>query len=61
SLVVAFHSRTAPSRHERRIGLPEDAAARIRAAMRDTFGTATRHDLRHLTAFTAVSPQGRRT
>ncbi|HEX6449272.1 MAG TPA: hypothetical protein VF060_07420 [Trebonia sp.] len=31
------HSRTAPSRHERRIGLPEDAAARIQAAMRDTF------------------------
>ena len=61
SVVVAFHSRTAPSRHERRIGLPEDAAARIQAAMRDTFGAATRHELRHLTAFTAVSPQGRRT
>jgi hypothetical protein len=29
--------------------------------MRDTFGAATRHELRHLTAFTAVSPQGRRT
>lgn len=60
SLAVAFHSRTAPSRHERRIGLPEDAAERIQAAIRDAFGTVTRHDLQHLTAFTAVSPQGRR-
>lgn len=53
-LAVAFHSRTAPSAHERRIGLSEDAAGGIQAAMRDTFGAAARHDLRHLTAFTAV-------
>lgn len=59
SLTVAFHSSTAPSRHERRIGLPEDAADRIQAAIRDAFGGVTRHDMRHLTAFTAVCPQRR--
>jgi SAM-dependent methyltransferase len=57
-LVVAFHSRSAPSRHERWIGLPEDAAARIQDAMRGVFGAATRHDLEHLTAFTAMRPAG---
>lgn len=57
SLAVAFHSRTAPSRHERRIGLPEQDADRIQAAIGDVFGSVTRHDLRHLTAFTAARPQ----
>lgn len=55
SVAIAFHSRTSPSRHERRIGLSEHDAARIHAAMRDTFGTTARHDLRHLTVFTAGS------
>jgi ubiquinone/menaquinone biosynthesis C-methylase UbiE len=57
-LVVAFHSRTAPSRLARQIGLPEDAAVQIQDAMRKVFGAATRHELRHLTAFTATRPHG---
>jgi SAM-dependent methyltransferase len=48
-LVVAFHSRNVPTRRARRIGLPEDAAARIQAAMGSAFSAATRHDLEHLT------------
>lgn len=55
-LVVAFHSRTAPSRHIRRLGLPEDAARQLQSAVSDAFGDAARHDLVHLTAFTAVRP-----
>jgi cyclopropane fatty-acyl-phospholipid synthase-like methyltransferase len=53
-LVVAFHSRTAPSRHVRRMGLPEDADRRLRTAVADVFGAGARHDLVHLTAVTAI-------
>jgi ubiquinone/menaquinone biosynthesis C-methylase UbiE len=55
-MVVAFHSPTAPSRRVRRMGLPEDAARRLQTAVAGVFGDAARHDLVHLTAFTAVRP-----
>ncbi len=54
TLVVAFHSRSSPSRRQRRIGLPEDAARRVEAAMAGIFGEVERHDLEHVVAFTAV-------
>lgn len=56
-LIVAFHSRTAPSRIARRHGLPEDAASRLESAITGVFGEAARHDLVHQTAFTAVRPE----
>ncbi|MCW3844719.1 class I SAM-dependent methyltransferase [Micromonospora yasonensis] len=52
--VVAFHSGTGPSRRARRVGLPEDVAVRLHVAMAAVFGDATRHDLTHLVAFSAV-------
>lgn len=51
TLVVAFHSRQAPSRLTRRLALPEATATQIETAMRAVFGAVVRHELVHLTAF----------
>ena len=59
SLVVAFHSRWSPVRHERRIGLPEDEATRIETAMTEHFDKVKRRELTHVVAFTAICPPQR--
>ena len=56
--VVAFHSGAGGSRRARRIGLPEEAAVRLRAAMAAVFGDAGRRDLTHLVAFRATRHEG---
>lgn len=53
-LVVACHSRSSRSWHERRIGLRDHIAARVEAAISDAFGSVQRHDLAHIVAFTAA-------
>ncbi|MGH3319445.1 MAG: class I SAM-dependent methyltransferase [Streptosporangiaceae bacterium] len=54
TIVVAFHSRCSPVRHERRIGLPEEDAERARDSMAAIVGEVERQDLERLMAFTAV-------
>lgn len=54
SVTIAFHSRTSPLRHERRMGLPEDVAIETQTAMAAVFDKAARHDLTRVVAFTGV-------
>lgn len=54
--MVAFHSRSSPVRHERRLGLPEAVAVQTGTALSVIFEEVERHDLKRVVAFTAARP-----
>lgn len=55
TVLIAWHSRMAPSPITRRLGLPENILDRLRE-LQKVFGDVPRHDLKHTVAFTAVRP-----
>jgi ubiquinone/menaquinone biosynthesis C-methylase UbiE len=54
TLLIAWHSKNAPSPIARANGLPEDTLDQIRRGLDELFSTVTRHDLTHVVAFVAV-------
>jgi ubiquinone/menaquinone biosynthesis C-methylase UbiE len=55
TLLVAWHSASSPSRLRRRLAKPDVWWDDLLDALRREFGSAERHDLRHLTAATATA------
>jgi ubiquinone/menaquinone biosynthesis C-methylase UbiE len=55
TLLIAWHSPTAPSRIRRMLARPEPWWRELLDAVRAEFGNAGRHDLRHLTVCTATT------
>jgi|AntDryMetagUQ889_1029465.scaffolds.fasta_scaffold25468_1 ubiquinone/menaquinone biosynthesis C-methylase UbiE len=53
SLVLSWHSATAPSRTSRRLALSDDAIRTLSDALHATFGNCQRHDLTHSLAWQA--------
>ena len=57
TLVIAWHGGTSPSRIARSLRLPEDKLGQIDAALRDLFGTVSRHRTAGLDVFTATGQE----